>query len=118
MVFVLDQRRVPEGWRREGVMQRLRHGPPLYELTLQVVSPFDGLVHGIPIAGPTLSNATGNVTLVSLGGVLGDAATTRVWFIQDSQNSVIAITNNTGYVLEGCRQRAIAAGGLECVVSA
>jgi RHS repeat-associated protein len=31
----------------------------------------------------------------------GNATPTRIWFIQDSQNSVIAITNNTGFILEG-----------------
>jgi RHS repeat-associated protein len=82
-------------------MKSIVHGPALDELILQDVNPFEDLVHGIPLAGPTLSNATGNITLVSLGGVLGDPASTRVWFIQDSQNSVIAITNSTGFVLEG-----------------
>jgi RHS repeat-associated protein len=100
-IFVLDQARVLEYRRGGGVMKSLVHGPALDELILQDVNPFEDLVHGVPVVGPTLSNATGNVTLVSLGGVLGDAATTRVWFIQDSQNSVIAITNSTGYVLEG-----------------
>jgi RHS repeat-associated protein len=82
-------------------MKSIVHGPALDELILQDVNPFEDLIHGIPVVGPTLSNATGNITLVSLGGVLGDPASTRVWFIQDSQNSVIAITNSTGFVLEG-----------------
>jgi RHS repeat-associated protein len=83
------------------VMKILIHGPPLDERILEDVNPFEDLMHSIPVVGPTLSNATGNVTLTSLGGILGDPAGTRVWFLLDEQRSTVAITNSTGFVLEG-----------------